>query len=72
MNIMKKESYIKFFREIKERIYKAQYEALKVVNKELISLYCDIGKRVVEKQEQFGWGKSVVEKLAEDLQKELQ
>ncbi len=71
MNIMKKESYIKFFREIKERIYKAQYEALKVVNKELISLYCDIGKRVVEKQEQFGWGKSVVEKLAEDLQKEF-
>jgi predicted nuclease of restriction endonuclease-like (RecB) superfamily len=48
-----------------------QYEALKAVNKELITLYWDIGKSIVEKQEAFGWGKSVVKNLSEELQKEF-
>ncbi|OGS46861.1 MAG: hypothetical protein A2539_03365 [Elusimicrobia bacterium RIFOXYD2_FULL_34_15] len=72
MNIVKDDNnYGKFLREIKERIYRSQYDALKAVNKELISLYWDIGRDVVEKQKLFGWGKSVVEKLAKDLQKEF-
>ena len=57
--------------EVKERIHRAQYEALKAVNKELIALYWDIGKIVVEKQEKHGWGKSIVENLAKDLQIEF-
>jgi hypothetical protein len=36
--------------EIKQRIRSAQYEALKTVNKELISLYWDIGEIIVERQ----------------------
>ena len=31
--------YETFLKEVKERIYKAQYDALKAVNKELINLY---------------------------------
>ena len=31
----------------------------------------DIGKKIVQKQEQFGWGKSVVKNLSEELQKEF-
>jgi|SRR3989338_304661 len=60
-----------FFKEIKDRIYKAQYDALKAVNKELINLYWDIGKSIVVKQEKLGWGKAIVETLAKDLQKEF-
>ena len=56
---------------VKQRIRSAQYDALKAVNKELISLYWDIGKMIVERQENEGWGKSVVERLATDLQKEF-
>ena len=56
---------------IKERIYKAQYEALKAVNKELITLYWDIGKMIVERQAKHGWGKAIVETLARDLQAEF-
>src|SRR4030043_1207194 len=63
--------YKTFFKEIKERIYRAQYDALKSVNKELIDLYWDIGKSIVAKQEKPGWGKSIVETLARDLQKEF-
>jgi len=57
--------------EIKQRIRSAQYEALKAVNKELIALYWDIGKTIVERQRGETWGKSIVERLAQDLQAEF-
>lgn len=66
-----KSEYKKFFVEIKERIYKAQYEALKAVNKELINLYWDLGRMIVERQQSSGWGKAVVETLSHDLQNEF-
>jgi len=65
------ENYIEFLTIIKERIRSAQYEALKAVNKELIGLYWDIGKMIVNQQEEYGWGKSIVENLAKDLRKEF-
>jgi len=65
------DNYQSFFKDIKERILSAQYEALRAVNKELITLYWDIGKMIVERQEKEGWGKSAVEKLSEDLQKDF-
>ena len=63
--------YKALLQEIKERVHKAQYEALKAVNKELIGLYWDIGKMIVERQTKYGWGMSVVETLARDLQAEF-
>lgn len=59
-------SNITLLGEIKQRIRSAQYEALKAVNKELIGLYWDIGRMIVEKQKGKTWGKSVVEQLASD------
>ncbi len=69
--IVKKQEYSSFLINIKKRIKDAQYAALKAVNKEQIQLNWDIGKMIVEKQEVFGWGKSVVEQLSKDLQKEF-
>jgi predicted nuclease of restriction endonuclease-like (RecB) superfamily len=63
--------YIALLHEIKQRVYKAQYAALKAVNKELISLYWDIGRLIVERQKEYGWGRSIVENLARDLQLEF-
>ena len=57
--------------EVKERIRSAQYEALKAVNKELVGLYWDIGRMIVERQDVEGWGKAVVEQLATDLRTEF-
>jgi predicted nuclease of restriction endonuclease-like (RecB) superfamily len=57
--------------EVKERIRSAQYEALKAVNKELVGLYWDIGRMIVERQDVEGWGKAVVEQLAADLRTEF-
>jgi predicted nuclease of restriction endonuclease-like (RecB) superfamily len=71
MNKPTPEDYGNLFVEVKQRIRSAQYEALKAVNKELITLYWDIGKMIVTRQEGTTWGKSVVEQLAKDLQNEF-
>jgi hypothetical protein len=42
----------------------AIYLKLKAVNKELVGLYWDIGRMIVERQRAEGWGKAVVEQLA--------
>jgi predicted nuclease of restriction endonuclease-like (RecB) superfamily len=60
-----------FVIEIKQKIKASQYEALKSVNKELINLYWDIGKNIVEKQNNYGWGKSIVKNLSAELRKEF-
>lgn len=56
---------------IKERVRAAQYNALKAVNTEMISLYWDIGRMIAERQQNDSWGRSVVESLAKDLQIEF-
>ena len=65
------DTYPAFLMEIKDRIRRGQYLALRAVNRELVELYWDIGKAIHERQERLGWGKSVVENLATDLQAEF-
>src|SRR6185437_9126634 len=65
------ESYAALLGEIKERIRSAQYAALRAVNRELIELYWDIGKLIVERQAGETWGRGVVQNLAKDLQLEF-
>ncbi|MEL7159111.1 MAG: PDDEXK nuclease domain-containing protein [Bacteroidota bacterium] len=52
---------------LKASIAAARQRAIRQVNRELIGLYWEIGRRIVESQEAHGWGKSVVEDLARDL-----
>lgn len=63
--------YAGLLAEVKERVRAARYAALKAVNKELVSLYWDIGRMIAERQKVEGWGKSVVQQLAADLQAEF-
>ena len=65
------EDYAHLLADVKERVRAAQYAALKAVNKELVGLYWDIGRMIAERQKVEGWGKSVVEQLAKDLQAEF-
>ena len=71
MKGIEKEEYRSFLSEIKDKIYQSQYEAMKQVNKALLALYWEIGKDIVEKQKEHGWGKSIVETLSKDLQNEF-
>lgn len=63
--------YLSFRDDIMRRIRSAQYEAMRAVNKEMISLYWDIGRQITERQKELGWGNSVVENLSKDIQKEF-
>ena len=63
--------YTPFIKQIKELIYRHQYEAMKQVNKELMLLYWKIGAEIDRKQREQGWGKSVVDVLSKELQKEF-
>ena len=57
--------------EVKQRIRTAQLQALRQVNRELVSLYDEIGHLIVARQAGETWGRSVVETLARDLQAEF-
>jgi predicted nuclease of restriction endonuclease-like (RecB) superfamily len=63
--------YAKFLEDVKSRIRTAQVKAALSVNRELIQLYWDVGKTIVEAQKNKGYGKQVVERLSADLQKEF-
>ena len=63
--------YEKFLGQLKEQIRTARPRAAIGVNRELIELYWRIGKSLVERQRSDGWGKSVVVRLARDLQSEF-
>ena len=71
MQFLSANDYLGFLVEIKTRIRQAQYQALRAVNSELTRLYWDIGETIHRKQQSLGWGKSVVETLARDLQAEF-
>ena len=63
--------YAHLLAEVKERVRTAQYAALKAVNTELVGLYWDIGRMIVERQAGKTWGKAIVQQLAGDLQREF-
>lgn len=70
-SLTKTNDYGEFLNALKIRIRSARISAARVVNKELISLYWEIGKSIVEKQKHLGWGRAVVEKLSRDLMAEF-
>jgi len=63
--------YISFFKEIKTKIKTAQIKAAIKVNEELLKLYWDIAKMIVEKQKYSKWGDSIIEKISSDLKREF-
>jgi hypothetical protein len=59
--------YPAFLKNLKDRILQARISAARAVNHELVLLYWDIGRGIVEKQKTAGWGDSIVERLSSDL-----
>ena len=55
---IKSADYAAWLGGLKSRIQLARISAARTVNRELILLYWDIGRGIVEKQEDLGWGKS--------------
>lgn len=59
--------YTRWLSELKSRINSARLRASFAVNRELVLLYWQIGKDILERQAREGWGAKVIERLAHDL-----
>ena len=57
--------------DLKLQIRQAQVRAALSVNRELVLLYWQIGQRILQRQQQAGWGAKVVEQLSRDLKTEF-
>jgi predicted nuclease of restriction endonuclease-like (RecB) superfamily len=56
-----------FLSQLKERIRSAQLRASLAANREMIELYWQIGRDILQRQAQQGWGAKVIDRLAADL-----
>lgn len=63
--------YEEFLSDLKQRIRSAQIKASLAVNSELIWLYWQIGRGILQRQREQGWGTKVIERLAQDLVREF-
>ena len=59
--------YSNWLTALKQRIQSAQQRASLSVNRELVLLYWQIGRDILDRQQAQGWGAKVIDQLARDL-----
>ena len=59
--------YGKWLAEVKARVHAAQQRAALAVNRELLMLYWQLGRDLLERQAQPSWGKGVIGQVSSDL-----
>jgi predicted nuclease of restriction endonuclease-like (RecB) superfamily len=64
-------SYVHFLSDLKNEIKTARVKAALAVNRELVLLYFKIGKSILEKQKEEGWGSKIIERISRDLREEF-
>ena len=65
------DNYDVFEKDIKTRIRRSQVKAALAVNQELIILPAAVGREILARQQQEGWGAKVIDRLAKDLKREF-
>ena len=70
-NAVLPDGYPAFLSGLKVRIREARVRAALSVNRELILLYWEIGRDILQRQQEEGWGAKVIEQLSTDLRKEF-
>jgi len=61
------EGYSEWLGDLKRRIQAERLRITLASNTAMVQLYWDLGQRVLEKQDQEGWGARVIDRLATDL-----
>lgn len=61
------ENYGQWLAELKDRIMAARQRAALAANAELVALYWQIGRDILERQAEQGWGSKVIDRLGRDL-----
>ena len=70
-DLIKHSEYRDWLRDLKQQIKTGQIKAALSVNSHLIMLYWDMGRQIVEKQENAKWGSGFIEQLSKDLRREF-
>lgn len=70
-NEVNHKSYVELIEDLKKQISQARIRAHLAVNKEMISLYWNIGNQILERQKEEGWGTKVIENISKDLRAEF-
>ena len=65
------DSYGQILEDIKAGIRQLRLKAVLSANAQMLSLYWQIGKTIVEQQQQANWGDKVTERLSDDLKREF-
>ena len=60
-------SYATWLKTIKQKIKLAQLKAAVSINIQLMGLYWELGRDIVQKQNEANWGDAILEQLAIDL-----
>lgn len=71
INISSNNDYKNFLVDLKQEIIQARNNSLKSVNKELINLYWNIWKSILEKQKESKWWDNIIWNLSKDLETEF-
>jgi predicted nuclease of restriction endonuclease-like (RecB) superfamily len=72
MRLLKKDKdYAAFLYELKSRIKSVQIKAAVSVNRDLMELYWELAKKIVEKQKTSQWGDGLLTQMSKDLQEEF-
>ena len=61
------DSYLDFIEEVKKEIQKQRISVVLNANSSMICLYWNIGRAILQKQEEEGWGSKVIDRMAKDL-----
>lgn len=64
-------NYPELLKEVQGRIRQAQTRATMSANAEMLMLYWDVGKMVASRQNEEGWGTSVIPRLAKDIKNDI-
>jgi hypothetical protein len=71
MSELQSTGYVQILADLKVKIREAHQRAAVKVNTELLALYWEIGKAILEQQAQLGWGAKVIKQLSSDLKEEF-
>jgi predicted nuclease of restriction endonuclease-like (RecB) superfamily len=63
------DSYPQFLADLKKRIQDAQLRTSLAVNQQLVLLYWQIGRDILNRQERESWGAKVIDRLSADLKR---
>lgn len=63
--------YKEFIADLKQRVRTTQFRAVRAANTEVLRLYWSVGRDILDRQKDEGWGAKVVDQISADLRREF-